>query len=117
MLVILSGALTWFVVTFKTPAPTVAEQKPPVNKAGDQLTGFIRHLTLPDGTTVVLQANSRLRYPEKFTGNTREITLSGEAYFDVAHDAQKPFIIHTGKIRTTVLGTAFKISAMPGGKK
>ncbi|HEY1199475.1 MAG TPA: FecR domain-containing protein, partial [Niastella sp.] len=80
-------------------------------------TGFIRHLTLPDGTSVVLQANSRLNYPENFIGNTREVILCGEAFFDVAHNPQKPFIIHTGRIRTTVLGTAFNISAPVDGKQ
>jgi len=74
-------------------------------------------ITLADGTNVVLQANSKLDYPEKFLGNAREVILSGEAYFDVAHDAKKPFIIHTGRIRTTVLGTAFNIRALPDGKE
>ena len=49
-----------------------------------------------------------------FEGNTREILLEGEAYFDIISDPSRPFIIHTGRIRTTVLGTAFAIKAMPG---
>lgn len=69
-------------------------------------------IKLPDGSSVQLNNDSHLDYPESFAGNnTREVTLTGEAYFDVKHDQKHPFIIHTGKIRTTVLGTAFNISA------
>jgi len=78
---------------------------------------YTRYLTLPDGSIVVLHANSHLNYPQQFTGKTREVTLVGEAYFDVRHDKKKPFIIHAGGVKTTVLGTAFNISAYPGAKK
>lgn len=67
------------------------------------------YLTLPDSSTVILAAGSTLNYPAHFSGNTREVTLHGEAYFDVMPDKTKPFIIHSGKIKTTVLGTAFYI--------
>lgn len=72
---------------------------------------YTRYLTLPDGSTVVLHSGSKLEYPEAFTGDTREVVLSGEAYFDISHNPGKPFIIHTGKVKTTVLGTAFNIKA------
>ncbi|WP_091148798.1 FecR family protein [Mucilaginibacter pineti] len=75
-------------------------------------------IKLPDGTSVQLNNNSHLDYPDSFAGKTtREVTLSGEAYFDVKHDAAHPFIIHTGKITTTVLGTAFDISAYKANAK
>ena len=77
---------------------------------------FIRNVTLPDGSTVVLRANSTIDYPEHFNSKTREISLVGEAYFDIKHDSKKPFIIHTGKVKTTVLGTAFDIKAWPEQK-
>ena len=80
----------------------------------DQATSYIRHLTLPDGTSVVLKSGSTIHYPEKFTGKKREVILKGEAYFDVKHMNSKPFIIHTGNVKTTVLGTAFDIKAWPG---
>jgi transmembrane sensor len=80
-------------------------------RAMSESTAYIRNLKLSDGSTVVLQAASVLDYPGSFTGNTREVTLTGEAYFDIHHDAGKPFIIHTGKVKTTVLGTAFNIRA------
>jgi ferric-dicitrate binding protein FerR (iron transport regulator) len=70
-----------------------------------------KYLLLPDSTQVWLNAASTLEYPPEFGGSKREVFLSGEAYFDVKHAAKIPFIIHTGKISTTVLGTAFNIKA------
>lgn len=70
-----------------------------------------KKLILPDSTVITLNAGSILTYPERFTGNTREITLEGEAFFEVAADARKPFIIHSGALHTTVLGTTFNITA------
>ncbi|RYZ38093.1 MAG: FecR family protein [Sphingobacteriales bacterium] len=72
---------------------------------------YTRYLTLPDGSTVVLHADSKLEYANNFDGPAREVFLSGEAYFDIEHNPGKPFIIHTGKVKTTVLGTAFNIKA------
>lgn len=69
---------------------------------------------LPDGSEVYLAAGSRLYCPTNFEGNTREISLEGEAFFQVKRDESKPFIIQTGKIRTRVLGTSFKINANLG---
>ena len=68
-----------------------------------------KQITLADGTIVWLNAGSELKYPKDFNGNKRVVYLSGEAYFDVRHDAARPFLIHTGKVLTTVLGTAFNI--------
>jgi len=76
-----------------------------------------RYITLPDGSKVLLHAGSLLHYPPAFDGATREVTLTGEAYFDVAHNAAQPFIIHSGNIKTTVLGTAFNIKAWPTEKE
>lgn len=116
LIVVGAGSFTWYAITSRTPQPAVATSKPSVYEAPERSTGFIRHITLPDGTHVVLQANSRLDYPEKFIGKAREVVLSGEAYFDVAEDVRKPFIIYTGRVRTTVLGTAFNIRASPDDK-
>lgn len=68
-----------------------------------------KQVTLADGTTVWLNAGSELKYPKVFNEKTRVVYLSGEAYFDVKHEASRAFVIHTGKILTTVLGTAFNI--------
>ncbi|MDR3695122.1 FecR domain-containing protein [Mucilaginibacter sp.] len=66
-------------------------------------------INLADGSFVNVNAGSELKYPKAFDRRTREVYLSGEAYFDIHHDPDKPFIIHTGKVVTTVLGTAFNI--------
>jgi ferric-dicitrate binding protein FerR (iron transport regulator) len=73
-----------------------------------------RYVTLPDGSKVVLHAGSHLEYPAAFSGTVREVTLSGEAYFDIQQDRSRGFVINTGSVRTTVLGTAFNIKAYPG---
>jgi len=64
---------------------------------------------LSDRSKIWLNSASELKYPKVFTGKKREVYLSGEAYFDIQHDSAKPFVIHTGKVITTVLGTAFNI--------
>ncbi|MRG48196.1 DUF4974 domain-containing protein [Chitinophaga sp. SYP-B3965] len=71
-------------------------------------------IILADSSIVTLGAGSRLSYPERFPGNTREISLEGEAFFEVAKDPKKPFIVHTGTVQTLVLGTSFKINAFKG---
>jgi ferric-dicitrate binding protein FerR (iron transport regulator) len=68
-------------------------------------------IELSDGTVIWLNSGSRLKVPLNFIGDKRELYLQGEAYFDVAHDASKPFIIHTGNVITQVMGTAFNIKA------
>ncbi|WP_177192108.1 FecR family protein [Chitinophaga arvensicola] len=70
-----------------------------------------KQITLADGSRVWLNAGAELKYPAVFSEKAREVYLSGEAYFDVQHDPAKPFLIHTGKVLTTVLGTAFNIKA------
>ena len=70
---------------------------------------------LPDGSQVILSAGSKLDYPVSFDGlKMREVTLTGEAYFDIIHDDSKPFKVHSGKLETIVLGTAFNIKAIDG---
>lgn len=68
-------------------------------------------ITLPDGSKVMLNDNSELRHSKSFGEATREVKLIGEATFDVAHDQSHPFIVHTGKVTTKVLGTEFNVKA------
>jgi ferric-dicitrate binding protein FerR (iron transport regulator) len=70
-------------------------------------------VTLADGTQVRLNANSTLSYPERFMGDTREVRLEGEGYFDVTSDVAHPFIVHSGHTATRVLGTSFNVRAIP----
>lgn len=74
-------------------------------------------VVLPDGSKVVLSYGSKLRYASSFSGLAkREVYLIGEGFFDIKHNNLKPFIVHTGKIQTTVLGTAFDVKALSGDK-
>lgn len=65
--------------------------------------------TLTDGSTVYLAGNSTFSFPEKFSPNERSVTLAGEAYFDIAQNPEKPFVIETGSAKVEVLGTAFNV--------
>ena len=76
--------------------------------------GMQSKITLSDGSIVTLKDGSRINQKSNFNGKTREITLEGEAFFDIAPNPNKPFIIHTGRIKTTALGTSFSIKAVPG---
>lgn len=71
---------------------------------------------LPDGTTVWLNAGSKLYYENDFTGDTREVRLEGEAFFDVVKQPEHPFIVHTSGIDIKVLGTAFNVKSYPEDK-
>ncbi|MFZ4262467.1 FecR family protein [Sphingobacterium sp. HJSM2_6] len=76
-----------------------------------------RHLTLPDSSIVILRPGSELLISESFGEMNREVELIGEAYFDVTPNKEKPFIIRTDQIKTTVLGTAFSIQANPNSNQ
>jgi len=72
----------------------------------------LKSLVLPDGSKVWLNAGSKLKYSNQFDKKLREVTLEdGEAYFDIKHNTEKPFIVYAGKTKTQVLGTAFAIRA------
>jgi len=68
-------------------------------------------MTLADGSKVWLNAGSSLTYPVSFIGNERKVSITGEAYFDVVHDASKPFIVNDGAVNIKVLGTQFNVNA------
>lgn len=68
-------------------------------------------VTLADGSIVYLNKNATLTYPEVFNSSERELTLQGEAFFEVAKDAARPFIIHTIHSEVSVLGTSFNVNA------
>lgn len=72
---------------------------------------------LPDGSVVVLNAGSKLTYNKDYGKDLREVTLSGEGFFDVKKMADKPFVIHTASINIKVLGTVFNVKAYPEDKR
>lgn len=71
------------------------------------------NITLPDGTEVRLNSGSTLKFPDRFEGNTRQVELIGEAFFNVTKNPNKPFIITSGEVSTTVLGTSFNVNTYP----
>jgi ferric-dicitrate binding protein FerR (iron transport regulator) len=111
------GISVWFYIR-RVPAAPVSAEHPPVAVVNEIKTaeGSRTHLTLPDGTRVWLNAGSRLTYGKGYNGATREVSLTGEAFFDVAHNTQKPFLIHTARIDIHVLGTSFNVKSYPTDK-
>ena len=94
--------ITWF-------SPTEIQQITKTTGRGQRTT-----VTLSDGSKVQLNAESEVTYPERFTDQrTRVIALTGEAFFEVKENPGKPFIVKTGNLNTTVLGTSFNVRAYP----
>jgi len=79
--------------------------------------GKVIEVLLSDSTKVFLNSGSRLAYPEQFSGKTREVLLSGEAYFDVKHDIDNPFVVKTKNLEIRDLGTRFDVSSYASEKK
>ena len=77
---------------------------------------FSKSIVLSDGSSIILKPNSTLQYPIVFNVNHREVKLSGEAFFEVAKDQQRPFLVYADKIITKVLGTSFTIRAFENEK-
>ncbi|MDR2533469.1 MAG: FecR domain-containing protein [Tannerellaceae bacterium] len=71
-------------------------------------------ITLSDGTCIKLNAGSSLKYPSSFSGSQREVSVEGEAWFEVAHDERAPFVVHLPRQTVTVHGTSFNVEAYPG---
>lgn len=106
---LLCMALGWWYFAGHRHQPVLAAGQLPANQR--------QSLTLPDGSVVVLNKNSRLDFPPAFGDSVREVTLTGEAYFDIRHDPSRPFLVHTGAYVTRVLGTAFNIRAYDSDSK
>ena len=70
---------------------------------------IMNQISLPDGSEVNIYASTKLKYPDRFDDNIREVFLDGEAFFDVTHNENAPFVVHTDKQKITVLGTTFNV--------
>jgi len=109
--VVISGLFFYF--TPKTPKDNLStagsyELNVPEGQKSD--------LILPDGTKITLNAGSNLSFPKEFDGETRDVWLEGEAFFEVAKNAARPFHVHTPDINIKVLGTTFNVRAYPDEK-
>jgi len=70
-------------------------------------------INLPDGSVAHLNYDSKIRYPQTFSGSVREVELSGEGYFEVSHNPKKPFIVKARGMNVTAIGTVFNVMAYP----
>ncbi|MEO8885538.1 MAG: FecR domain-containing protein [Mucilaginibacter sp.] len=102
---VLLSPLAYFYFTTKVPPVTYRVARTAI--------GERRLLTLTDGTQIWLSPSSTLQYPDQLNGKFREVKLEGEAFFEVAKDKAHPFIIHSGRMDTRVVGTSFTIQARP----
>lgn len=107
-----SGWFVWRYQTRLTDKQTITE-----NTSKNRLIEHVNttrqtaSLLLPDGSMVMLEPGSRLMHPTRFEGNTRRVTLWGDAFFEVAHNSKQPFLIEAGNTITRVVGTSFRIQA------
>ncbi|MGS2763240.1 FecR family protein [Sinomicrobium sp. M5D2P9] len=106
-------AIGWFLHDYLN-SPEITENKV-VIEAGTEMVeevtpkGIRREIMLPDGTRVVLNVDSSLRYSGTFRDSLREVFLTGEAYFEVKKDVSRPFIVRAGDMNVKVLGTSFNV--------
>lgn len=116
---IAAGIFTVFFINYSLRLDKSVAKQSPNSFVNEIVTkrGSKSSIKLPDGTTVRLNTDSRLSYMSFTAGKTREVTLIGEAYFDVAHDSSRPFIIHSGKVNIKVLGTSFNVRNYPQDKE
>lgn len=101
--VLLIGFAVFQIYNFNKPLKTFASG-----------TSVSSPLILSDGSEITLNAGSQVKYPEKFGSHAREVYFWGEAFFEIASDAARPFVIESGDVRVRVLGTAFNLKAYPG---
>lgn len=112
----LLGLGWWLTAQFSESKPAIAYQEV-LDKISTPLlveenqTSHPRFVSLPDGSTVLLQPQSRLTFPAHFDGAKRDVFLAGEAFFEVAKNPQKPFFVYAGSLVAKVLGTSFNVSA------
>jgi transmembrane sensor len=109
LLIALAGGSALVLVLFRSRPSAPAE----MTRVAMTTPGQRGVFRLPDGTQVVLGVATTLRYPAAFTDGSREVSLEGEAYFDVVHDTRRPFMVHAGDLVAKDLGTEFTVRAYP----
>ncbi|SHF84315.1 FecR family protein [Fodinibius roseus] len=108
LLMVFVGFFSWqYLADQGTEEQTYQEQKQNI----ETQKGEKAQISFSDGTVVTLNAASSLRYPKQFKGSKREVYLTGEAYFEVASNADKSFVVHTSRADVEVLGTKFNVRA------
>ena len=118
-ILLMLGAFTWIYTQKEVFSATTSTQQS-IAKGMLEIQNFsnqAKKLTLEDGSQVTLQPKSKLSYPEHFNADKREVYLTGEAFFEVEKNPQKPFFVYSGKVTTKVLGTSFYVKNLDGIKK
>ncbi|MCD2425268.1 FecR domain-containing protein [Niabella pedocola] len=105
---ILASGMGWY-LGMRHQAPDVYNEAPMAVYTTSS--GERKKIVLPDGTVVLLNAQSRLSVRKAFNGTNRDVLLNGEGFFSVAHNRNKPFNVYTGDLKVKVLGTEFNVKA------
>ena len=108
--ILLISALAWYNFSKTSTTPAASQVLAYNSKKGER-----KSFQLPDGTMVILNADSHLILADDFGQKNRTVNLDGEAFFDVVHDKENPFIVHTAKMDVKVLGTEFNVNAYANG--
>lgn len=118
---LLTAGLGYYIYSLKAPVgPVVAGINDVILDDFREIshtTGGLKKVTLADGSTITLYPKSRIKFPEDFNRNERTVYLTGQAFFEVEKDAQKPFWVYTEDISTQVVGTSFMVRAFEGEKE
>lgn len=118
----IAASLTFFALAGLFAWNSLLDDETPIAKINTLDSYLIEHvnksekpllINLPDKSSVLLSQNSLIRYPREFKGNTRNVVLEGNAFFEVTKNPQKPFYVEAGHIIAKVLGTSFEINASP----
>ena len=114
VLITLTAGLLTYQQYHNVIEPAITEQQHRVIMTRD---GERASYLLSDGTRVMLHAGSRIEIPENYNEENRELYLEGEAFFETAHNPEKPFIVHSGESYTRVVGTEFLVQAWSGAEE
>ena len=112
--ILVTAGMVVFFLLFTKGIPVQENKLPSSENNIATRPGSRSQVKLPDGTNVILNSDSKLSYPDNFLGDTREVTLEGEAYFEVTENKARPFVIHLPAMDIKVLGTTFNVKAYPG---
>ncbi|QJB30023.1 FecR domain-containing protein [Chitinophaga oryzae] len=109
VLLVVAGTSMWRMARKKPAAPALQQISAPMGSTIKAL--------LPDGTQVWINAGSQISYDARFAGKSRDVNVTGEVFFDVAADDNKPFIVHSDNLAIQVLGTSFNVKAYGDDQK
>nr|WP_245405104.1 FecR family protein [Algoriphagus sp. AGSA1] len=112
-IVILISSTIWLYYSSQnfSNEPETAVSVSPIYILKENIAGQKTKIFLPDGSVVYLNSNSKLKYSSNFSGDERRVYMKGEAYFEVAKDSLKPFVVESDQVETVALGTAFNVNS------